>query len=113
MKGKIMKFTNVALNFQDKYYMFYDWLETDCIDNKSNGYIYKVSSRVVNDFIKNKIKLTNLDIIKKSSKIIFTDCYSFVAIEFAQNGESLYKSSLLLKDEIKLSSKLELLDKKK
>jgi len=99
-----MKVDKIKLNFLDKYYMFYDWLETDAIENISNLMLYKVSSKVLSDFIQYKIRLKDSKIVSKSRYAIFSDGFSYIAIEFDEQNISAYKSSLLLNDEIRLNN---------
>lgn len=102
-----MKINNICLNLLDNYYMFYDWLKDDEIDKDTTVIAHKVSSKVISDLISYKIKIINLDLISNGLIHLFTDDFSYVVIEFDKNGNSLYKSSLLLKDEIKVSKKTE------
>lgn len=99
-----MRVDKIKLNFLDKYYMFYDWLETDAIENVSNLMLYKVSSKVLSEFIQYKIKLSDSKLISNSQYAIFSDGFSYIAIEFDEQNISAYKSSLLLNDEIRLNN---------
>ena len=101
MKGeKYMIINNITLNFLDKFYPFYEWLEDDNIETFKKVYVYKVKSNILKDLINNivKIELKYL----KDYPLIFTDEYEFIAIDFDKNGISNYKSSLTLKDEFKI-----------
>lgn len=102
-----MKIDNLKLNFLDSYYMFYDWLDNDEIETVNKIPVFKVSSKTVNDFICYKIKLNETDFIKNGKILLFTDTYTFIAIEFDEVGNCLYKSSLLLEDELRLSKKVD------
>jgi len=104
-----MKINKLKLNFLDSYYMFYDWLDTDEIESNLSLMVYKVSSKVVSDFISYNIKLNDLSILKDGNALLFTDSYTYIAIEFDKDGNSLYKSSLLLEDELRLNTKVDTL----
>ena len=102
-----MKIDNLKLNFLDNYYMFYDWLENDVIEKNSHVMLYKVSSKVINDFINYKIQLNDIKLINKTKILLFSDGFSYIALEFDNKGKSVYKSSLLLEDELKLNHKVD------
>ena len=102
-----MKVDNLKLNFLDSYYMFYDWLESDVIEKYGSVVLYKVSAKTISDFINYKVKILDSRLIKQSKVLLFSDGYSFIALEFDKNGSSLYKSSLLLEDELKLDKTLD------
>ena len=102
MKGNNMQIKKIKLNFLSSYVMFYDWLETDDIKDYYNVSIYRVNNETLNDFIKNHIMLNdNFSIVNKP--IIISDTYSSIAIIFDTNGNSKYKSSLLLNDELHIN----------
>lgn len=107
MKGDNMKVDNIRVNFLDHYYMFYDWLDTDLMEKVSGIMLYKVSSKTISDFMNFKIKIHNLNILSKNNIILFSDGFSYVAIEFDNEGKSIFKSSLLLEDENNLYSKVD------
>jgi len=107
MKGDNMKVNNIKLNFLDNYYMFYDWLKDDIIENKNNLNVYKVPSKTIDDFMGYQVELLDLKYLKEDNVILFTDDFSYIAIEFNNNGKSIFKSSLTLEDEIKINKKIE------
>jgi len=102
-----MKVNNIKLNFLDNYYMFYDWLKDDIIENKNNLNVYKVPSKTIDDFMGYQVELLDLKYLKEDNVILFTDDFSYIAIEFNNNGKSIFKSSLTLEDEIKINKKIE------
>lgn len=95
-----MIINNITLNFLDKFYPFYEWLEDDNIEIFKKVYVYKVKSNILQDLINNIVKI-DLKYLK-DYPLIFTDEYEFIAIDFDKNGISNYKSSLTLKDEFKI-----------
>lgn len=101
-----MRIDKLKLNFFKEYYLFYDWLESDNIIEEKNIILVKVKSCVIKDFINYQIKLLDTD-LKQNNILLFTDGYSFIAIKFDKEGNTLAKSSLLLEDEIKLEEKID------
>ena len=79
-----MIINNITFNFLDKYYPFYEWLADDELITKK-CYVYKVSSNAL-----------------KYIPLVFCDDYTAIGVQFNSNGESTYKSSLLLTDEEKI-----------
>lgn len=103
MKGeKYMIINDITLNFLDKFYPFYEWLDDDNIESFEKVFVYKVRPNILQDLINNVIKI-DLKYLK-DVPLIFTDEYEFVAIDFDKKGKSNYKSSLTLKDQIKISN---------
>ena len=103
MKGeKYMIINDITLNFLDKFYPFYEWLDDDNIEIFEKVFVYKVRPNILQDLINNVIKI-DLKYLK-DVPLVFTDEYEFVAIDFDKKGKSNYKSSLTLKDQIKISN---------
>ena len=103
MKGeKYMIINDITLNFLDKFYLFYEWLDDDNIEIFEKVFVYKVRPNILQDLINNVIKI-DLKYLK-DVPLVFTDEYEFVAIDFDKKGKSNYKSSLTLKDQIKISN---------
>ena len=106
---------DVLLNFNDYYFMFYEWDKDDLIESIKKIPIKHVDSNVMIDILTNKIKVDNefLNDIKNKTKLkdnkllkyacIFSDGKNALAIEFNDKGESINKSSLLLDDEINVN----------
>ena len=94
-----MIINNITFNFLDKYYTFYEWLaEDELITEKC--YVYKVSSNVLTDLIEYNIILDKSFL--RDIPLVFCDDYTAIGVQFNSNGESTYKSSLLLTDEEKI-----------
>ncbi len=98
-----MIINSIKLNFLDKYYHFYEWLNDDNIQDYKNVELIKVSSKTLNDLIAYQVKLLNDNLNKDI--YLFTDSYSYIAIKF-KNNMSILKSSLLLEDEYNLKKSL-------
>lgn len=94
-----MIINNITFNFLDKYYPFYEWLTEDELITKK-CYVYKVSSNVLSDLIEYNIILDKSFL--KDIPLVFCDDYTAIGVQFNSNGESTYKSSLLLTDEEKI-----------
>lgn len=100
-----MQIKKIKLNLLPSYIMFYDWLKCDDIKEYYNITAYRVNCETVQDFIKYRIKLVNkIAIINKP--IIISDTFNSMAIVFDENGNSVYKSSLLLNDEIYINDEI-------
>ncbi|MDD5865027.1 MAG: hypothetical protein PUD07_00835 [bacterium] len=97
-----MIINDITLNFLDKFYPFYEWLDDDNIESFEKVFVYKVRPSILQDLINNVIKI-DLKYLK-DIPLIFTDEYEFIAIDFDKKGKSNYKSSLTLKDQIKISN---------
>lgn len=102
-----MQVNNIKLNLLPRYYMFYDWLKNDNIKTYQKVSLYRVSNITFNDFINYNVKILDESIYLENNPVIFSDSYSYVAIMFDKDGNSYLKSSLLLEDELKLSSKVD------
>ena len=94
-----MIINNITFNFLDKYYPFYEWLTEDELITKK-CYVYKVSSNALSDLIEYNIILDKSFL--KDIPLVFCDDYTAIGVQFNNNGESTYKSSLLLTDEEKI-----------
>ena len=94
-----MIINNITFNFLDKYYPFYEWLAEDELITKK-CYVYKVSSNVLSDLIEYNIILDKSFL--RDIPLVFCDDYTAIGVQFNSNGESTYKSSLLLTDEEKI-----------
>ena len=102
-----MEINNIKLNFLEKYYMFYEWLDTDNIEKFNKISVFRISSKTLNDFMNYQIRILDETIFSKHNPAIFSDTYSYIAIKFDNNGYSISKSSLLLEDEFRLNMKID------
>lgn len=107
---------DILLNFQDsdRVYEFFEWNNQDEIEHIKKIPILRVNSNFLDDILKYKINIDKkiLEKIYKKTELfnhdrisvidyacLFTDCYKVVAVEFNNEGKSIYKSSLLLDEE--------------
>lgn len=104
---------DIVLNFTDvnKYYEVYEWEKEDHLVNIKKALILRVNNKILNDFIKYKIKVnkTFLEFIKDKSMcykkdkikylVILSSGEKSVGFTFDEMGNVLYKSSLLFDEE--------------
>ena len=105
---------DVLLNFQDNFYMFYEWDETDNIEYIKKIPLYNVDSNTFNNFLENEIIINDnfLSEIENKTKLkqnkfikyaaVFSDGKNSVALEFNSDGKVINKSSVLLEDELNI-----------
>jgi len=106
---------DVYLNYQDVYYMFYEWDELDNVEFVKKIPLFHVNSKTIIDFLTKKVKVTEefLEKIENKTKTknntylryccIISDGKNSLALEFDEFGISTYKSSLILDDEISIN----------
>lgn len=106
---------DIILNYQENYYMFYEWDEEDCFDIIKKIPIFHVSSQTITSFLYNIIKVDSsfLKLIENKTKTkqntillyscIISDGKNNLALEFNKLGEVINKSSLQVEDEINLN----------
>lgn len=105
---------DILVNFKDKLYDFYDWNVNDDITHIRKIPLFKINTKNLSDIKKNKVKVEKewLDKIKEKTEVfanrnvsmldyacLFSDGMEVLAITFKSNGESLYKSKLLLDED--------------
>ena len=106
---------DVYLNYQDVYYMFYEWDELDNVEFVKKIPLFHVNSKTIIDFLTKKVKVTEEFLKKIENKTktknntylryccIVSDGKNSLALEFDEFGISTYKSSLILDDEISIN----------
>ena len=98
---------DIALNFQDNYYQFFEWNKHDKIKNLSKLPIYHITDEDILNFKNNKVKVDISTIQKfkeentKRGKIILLVSNSIITIGllFDLEGNVLKKSSLIYEEE--------------
>ena len=87
---------DIVLNFQDKYYDFYEWLKKDKIINIKKIPIFKINN---NDYlnIKNDNVIIENNIIKNKICLL-TSGLEVMAIMKDNNGKIIKKSSLIFEE---------------
>lgn len=106
---------DVLLNFQDSYYMFYEWDELDNIEFVKKIPLFHVDSKTLNDMISKKLKFEKsfLEQIENKTKVkqnkylkyalLISDDKNSLAIELNDEGLIISKSSLMLEDELNIN----------
>ena len=104
----------VNLNDNIRVYDFYEWVKTDAIEQLRKVPLIKINRKALKDLFEKEIKIEKeiLKMIKNKSEVyqknslklieyltLFTDGFKVVAIEFDDQGKSLFKSTLLLDEE--------------
>lgn len=104
---------DIVLNFTDvnRYFDVYEWEKDDHLVNIKKALILRVNNKVLNDFIKYKIKVnkTFLEFIKDKSMcykkdkikylVVLSNGEKSVAFSFDELGNIIYKSSLFFDEE--------------
>lgn len=102
------------VNLQDKYIYFYEWDNRDEIISLAKLMIIRVSSKVYEEIFSNQVIVNDVFLEKVQNKgkmknnkfidymCIISDTKNAMVVEFDKNGTSIYKSSLLLEDELNI-----------
>ena len=89
---------DIILNFQDKYYDFYEWYSTDRIINVKKIPIYKISNK---DYlnIKNNETIIDKTTLPRNNKMFLLTCdYEIMGLLVNNNGLVIKKSSLIFEE---------------
>ena len=106
---------DIILNFTDKscFYEYYEWQKNDELINVRKAPIYKVKSKILEDFINNDIKveesfikninnkniLYKKDIKKINNVLILSNGKKSIGVSFDKFGYLIYKSPMLIDEE--------------
>lgn len=98
---------DIVLNFQDKYYQFFEWNRSDKIKNITRLSVYHIEDEDLNNFIYNQITIDNdfLETIKQENKkykqlmCLVSNTNQTVGLLFSKEGKLLKRSSLLFEEE--------------
>ena len=112
---------DVVLNFFDINMLFYEWNKFDNFELYKRVPIIQVNSKTLNYFINNNVVVDEnfLEMIKDKAKkkgdcpsyiAIFADRNGSIALEFDENGNSLYRSFLDIDDDLNISEFLYTVD---
>ena len=104
---------DIILNFTDNnYYDIYEWKKDDYLLNIKKAPIFRVDKKFIYDLINKDIKVDNkfLSIIKDKNIIskkdkysyicLFSDCEKSIGVAFNNKGYIIFRSSLLIDEEI-------------
>lgn len=103
---------DIVLNFQKKYYNFFEWNKTDHIKNIYKISIYHISNNDLLNLKYNKVKVSTNIINKikednpKHKKIIclVSNTKHTIGLLFDNEGNLLYRSSLLFEEETEVNT---------
>ena len=106
---------DVFLNYQENYYMFYEWDDKDFLEFVKKIPLFHVDSKTILDMISKFVKVNDdfLKQIENKTKIkqnrflkyncIMSDGKNGVALEFNDDGLVINKSSLVIDDELNIN----------
>ena len=101
---------DIAVNFQENNYMFYEWIDSDILEYIKRIPIFQVTTKVLKDLINNNVLVNKefLDSIYNKTKLkkgfleyasLFISKNGAIVLEFSQNGEVIVRSNLQINDE--------------
>lgn len=102
---------DLFLNFQEIAFDFFEWTKQDSIEHIKRIPMVRVSTKTVLDFLENDVQIQGqflqdifrlaekYDLSKLPYACLFSDGKMVLAVEFNEQGYSIYKSKLLLEDE--------------
>lgn len=102
---------DLVLNFNEIAFMFYEWFDDDNIELIKKIPVFSVSNKVLKDLIYNDVIVDKefLDLIKNKCELknktlkyvaLFASKNGAIALEFNNEGKSIYRSFLQIDDEI-------------
>lgn len=106
---------DLLLNFQDEYYMFYEWDEGDNIEFIKKIPLFHVDTKMISDTILNIIEVDKnlLEQIYEKTRLkqnktldyacVISDGKNNIALKFNKQGIIISKSSLLSEDELNIN----------
>lgn len=102
---------DLFLNFEEIAFDFFEWNKQDTIDHIKKIPLFRVSTKTLQDFVYKSIQVEEVflkeiynmtekyDLGRLEYACLFSDGKASIALEFAKDGTSMYKSHLLLEDE--------------
>ena len=104
---------DIVVNFQEKNYKFYEWIETDVIEYIKKIPVFQVSSKVLIDMLNNNIQVDHdfLENIYNKTKLkkgsleyvaLFVSKNGSVVLEFNTEGKVIARSNLQIADECRV-----------
>lgn len=103
---------DIVLNFQNKYYQFFEWKRNDKIKNISKIIVYHISDQDLIDLTHNKIIISEpfLSTLKEDNKkykkimCLVSNTNQTIGLLFANDGTLLKRSSLLFEEETEVNN---------
>lgn len=87
---------DIILNFQNKYYEFYEWNPKDKLINVKKILVYKISNEDYLDLKYNEVSIDIKKLPKSSKMMLVTNGEEVMGILLDQSGKVVKKSSLLI-----------------
>lgn len=106
---------DLILNFSEENIPFYEWTNDDNLECIEKITLYKISEKDMSIIWQNKIRVNKdfLELIKDKTllkkenlintieyAVVLTDAKSSIALEFDKDGNLMYRSNLLLEDDL-------------
>ncbi len=106
---------DLILNFSEENIPFYEWTNDDNLECIEKIPLYKISEKDMSIIWQNKIRVNKdfLELIKDKTllkkenlvntieyAVVLTDAKSSIALEFDKDGNLMYRSNLLLEDDL-------------
>ena len=86
---------DIVLNFQNKYYDFYEWLSKDRVINIAKIIIYKISNESYLDIKNNDVLIDKNSLPKQNKMFLLTSGSEVMGIFLNNRGKVIKKSGLL------------------
>ena len=108
---------DLIVNLNEEYIPFYEWNKDDNLECFEKVPLYKISEKDMQNILQNKIKINNdfFNLIKDKTILknnglvntveycaVFTDSKTSVVLEFDSSGKDIYRSDLLLEDDLNI-----------
>ena len=90
---------DIKLNYQKDNCLFYEWSSLDKIETINKIPIIKISNNDMYNILTNHIKI-DISSINNKKEILFVSKNNAIALLFNQDGEEMYRSNILLDDEV-------------
>ena len=109
---------DIMLNFDEKFYDFFEWNDSDNIEYIKKIPAFKLSNKVLNELKNNEVIINNfINIIKDKTEVylnttidlieyscLFVSDNMVIAVEFNNEGKIIYKSDLLIDEALDVIS---------
>ena len=109
---------DIMLNFDENFYDFFEWNDSDNIEYIKKIPAFKLSNKVLNELKNNEVIINNfINIIKDKTEVylnttidlieyscLFVSDNMVIAVEFNNEGKIIYKSDLLIDEALDVIS---------
>lgn len=108
---------DLIVNLNEEFIPFYEWNKEDNLECFEKIPLYKISEKDMKNILQNNIKISScfLNLIKDKTILknnglvniveycaIFTDSKTSIILEFDSTGKNIYRSDLLLEDDLNI-----------